>query len=148
MQEPKKTVHFPNPTVSKRFANLFSLPDKPLFHNPAINSNNIILSTTARRTLQSNYTVGFSHAISVILTTKASTTAHTNSCLQSCQGSHQRPRLQTDLARLWCHQTWTISSRASFLQCHRHRHHLLHQKTSSPHWSHCHLSLHFMYIPA
>ena len=41
----KNTVHFPNPVVSKRFANQVSLPEKPLFCNPVINC------TAARRTL-------------------------------------------------------------------------------------------------
>ena len=51
----KNTLHFPTLVVSKRFAYPFPLPDKPLFHDPAIHSTNIIPSTAARQTLQSNY---------------------------------------------------------------------------------------------
>ena len=75
----RKNVHFPTPAVFKCFANQFSLPNKPLFRNPATDSTNIIPSTAVKRTLWSNYTARFVHALSAILTTEATTTAHTNS---------------------------------------------------------------------
>ena len=79
----KKNVHFPTPVVSKRFANPFSLPDKVLFRNPAIDSTNIIPSTAEKGTLRSNYTTGFGPALFAVLTTEATNTAQTNSHIQS-----------------------------------------------------------------
>ena len=42
-----------------------------------------VIIDASKRTLRSNYTAGFSHTLSALLTTEANTTANTNSRIQS-----------------------------------------------------------------